>query len=342
MRVNREQRFDDLKQKSVRTSFDSLSLDYSCFMSLLRRVSTANCRYDLVAPRIVAAMPALNEEKTIAKVIVHAKPHAQTVLVIDDGSSDDTGLIAEGLGAVVIKHSMNLGKGAALRDCFQWAKANGADVLITLDADGQHDPSNIPKLANELLTNHADLVIGSREFKPDGMSLHRWFGKRALDRATRVKVDGRLVDAQSGFRAYSRRAIENLVAAEYGMGVDSEIIMRARDAKMRIIEVPVGAAYANLKTSSHNPLFHALDVLFSIVKFVSIRHPLTFYGGFGLVSLVISLFFGFLTLDYYQHWGRVLTNSALISIAAGVLGFLSIFTGMILFTLITVVREQRR
>jgi glycosyltransferase involved in cell wall biosynthesis len=292
--------------------------------------------------KTVVAIPAFNEERTIAKVIVHARTHADAVVVVDDGSHDDTALIAKALGAAVITHEKNLGKGAALRDCFEWAKGAGAEVLVTLDADGQHDPSNIPILVDELQKTHADVVIGSRSFRPADMPMYRWLGERALDLATRVKVGERVVDAQSGFRAYSRRAIENLVAAEYGMGVDSEIIMRAHRAGMKIVEVPMNTHYAGLETSSHHPVMHALDVAFSIVKFVSMRHPLAFYGGFGIIGLAISLFFGIMTIDYYQHWGRVITNLALVSVAAGVLGFLAIFTGIILFTLITIIREQQR
>jgi hypothetical protein len=111
---------------------------------------------------------------------------------------------------------------------------------------------------------------------------------------------------------------------------------------MRIVEVPVKVDYSGLDPSSLNPVVHSLDVVFSIVKFVSIRHPLLFYGGFGFGALFISVLFGLITLDYYQRWGRIITNLALVSVAAGVLGFLSLFTGVILFTLITVVREQRR
>jgi len=292
--------------------------------------------------KTVVAIPAFNEERTIAKVIIRAKAYVDKVVVVDDGSHDDTVLIAQTLGAVVLTHEKNLGKGAALRDCFEWAKGVGADVLVTIDADGQHDASQIPVLLNAIRMKKADVVIGSRSTRPTGMAWHRWLGVRALDMATRVKVGARVVDAQSGFRAYSRRAIENLVATEYGMGVDSEIIMRAHRAGMRIVEVPVSMHYEGLQTSSHNPMVHAFDVFFSILKFVSIRHPLTFYGGFGVVAILISLVFGFMTLDYYQQWGRVVTNLALVSVAAGVLGFLSLFTGIILFTLITVTREQRR
>lgn len=290
----------------------------------------------------VVGIPAFNEERTIAKVIVRAKPYADKVIVVDDGSRDDTALIATSLGAVVLRHEKNLGKGAAIRDCFDWAKKNGVDVLVTIDADGQHNPSMIPVLVNALISNDAGVVIASRTAKPAGMPTYRWLGGRTLDFFTQVKADGRLVDAQSGFRAYSRRAIESLVAAEFGMGVDSETIMRAQSAGMKIVEVPAQMNYVGPSTSSLNPVAHSLDVVFSVVKFVSIRHPLLFYGGFGLGQLLVSLLFGLMTIDYYQRWGHVITNLALVSVASGVVGFLTLFTGIILFTLITVVREQRK
>ena len=289
---------------------------------------------------IVVGIPAFNEEGTIAKVILRCQRYANKVLVVDDGSGDDTGLIAKGLGAAVVRHEKNLGKGAGLRDCFEWAKGNGADVLVTLDGDGQHDPSKIPLLVDALEMGDADVVIASRTVRPNDMSRHRWAGARMLDLATQVKVGDRFVDSQSGFRAYSRRAIDNLVAAEFGMGVDSELIMKADQAGMRIVEVPVAAAYSGLDSSTHNPLMHAFDVFFSLVKFVSIRHPLLFYGGFALIALANSFFYGIMTLNYYQTYGRVITNLALVSIASGLIGLLSLFTGIILFTLITVVREK--
>lgn len=291
---------------------------------------------------VVVGIPAFNEEATIAKVIVKSQRHASKVLVVDDGSVDDTGLIAKSLGAAVVRHEKNLGKGSGLRDCFEWAKRNGADVLVTLDADGQHDPSKIPLLVDALETRGAEVAIASRTARPPDMPRHRWAGARMLDFATQVKIGDRLIDAQSGFRAYSRKAIDNLVAAEFGMGADSELIIKAHKAGMQIVEIPVAAAYSGLDTSSAHPVMHALEVLFSVVKFVSIRHPLLFYGGFGLISLANSFLFGFMTLNYYQRWGIVITNLALISIASGILGFLSLFTGAILFTLITVVRESAR
>lgn len=286
-----------------------------------------------------AGIPSLNEEEAIASVVVRTQEHADKVLVVDDGSEDATALIAERLGAQVMRHDRNLGKGAALGDCFDWAKKGGADVLVTLDGDGQHDPSRIPDLVDALIKKGADVVIGSRMKKPHDMPWHRWRGARMLDYATLVKIDGRYVDSQSGFRAYSRKAIENLVVAEYGMGVDAEVIMRAHRAGMQIVELPLSVGYAGLDTSTHHPAFHAMDVFFSIAKFLSIRHPLLFYGGISMIVFLVSLVFGIMTLDYYQKYGVVVTNLALISLISGVLGFLALSTGIILFTLITVLRE---
>jgi len=156
--------------------------------------------------RIVAGIPALNEEATIAKVLIRANRHVDKVLVVDDGSSDDTGLIAENLGATVIRHKRNLGKGVALRGCLDWARDQGVEVLVTLDADGQHNPDEIPKLIDPILRGEADVSIGSRRLT-GGAPAYRRLGARFLDHATRVKSSDSVVDSQSGFRAYSRRAL---------------------------------------------------------------------------------------------------------------------------------------
>jgi glycosyltransferase involved in cell wall biosynthesis len=293
------------------------------------------------AVKIVVGIPAFNEEKTVAKVVVRSRQYAEQVLVIDDGSNDDTGIIAAGIGAVVIRHNKNLGKGAAIRDCFEWAKQNSVDVLVTLDGDGQHDPRQIPTLLDALRNNDADVVVGGRLQRPPDMPVYKWVGARMLDKATTVKVNGRTVDAQSGFRAYSRKAISQMTISEYGMGVDAEILVRARNAGMKIMEVPVTVTYDGLDTSAQNPVMHAVEVIFSLVKFTSIRHPLSFFGGFGVISLGVSLVFGLWTIDYYQKSGSVATSLALVSAAAGIVGFLALFTGIILTTLITVIREHR-
>jgi len=291
--------------------------------------------------KVIVGIPAFNEEQAIAKVVIHAAEHADQVLVVDDGSKDDTATIAQHLGATVLRHEKNLGKGAALRDCFDYAKRSGADVLVTMDGDGQHDASQIPILLDVLAKKNVDVVVGGRLGRPGEMPRFRWLGGRALDHATGVNVGDTVVDSQSGFRAYSRRAIEQLTPSEFGMSVDSELIKKAQSAGLHIDLVPVTVSYSG-KTSTTNPLLHWFDVLFGVVKYVSIRHPLLYYGTLSVVFLIVSFVYGFMTLDYYQHWGRVITNLALVSVAAGILGFLTLFTGIILFTLITVVRENVR
>ena len=289
-------------------------------------------------PKIFAGIPALNAEQSIAKLIVHTMKWVDQVVVVDDGSIDDTSLIASKMGAEVIKHKRNLGKGAALRDLIKYARtAHG--VLITLDADGQHNPGDIPTLMKPVLNGDADLVIASRY--TENVPKSRRIGGKLLDHATSAVTGGEVVDSQSGFRVYSERALARVSANEFGMGADAEILVKAKQAGLRVVQIPVTMTYASLKTSTRNPIYHWLDVFFSLVKFVSIRHPLLFYGGFSALMFLIAVVFGVQTLDYYTKWGRVVTNLALVSIAAGILGFLSFFTGVILFTLITIVRDEQ-
>lgn len=287
--------------------------------------------------RVVVGIPAFNEERTIAKVVVRSQKYADRILVIDDGSVDDTLLIAESLGAEVIRHDKNLGKSAALQDCLKWAKQDGTDILVTIDADGKHDPTKIPVLIDALETNQADIVVGSRA-KPPEMERQRSMDLRKPNSANQQESKGKVIDAQSGFRVYSREAIERLTMTEWEKA-DTEMLKVADRTDMRIIEVPVSAVYSDRRPTSHNRFMRALDVTFDVLRFISIRHPLLFYGGFSIIALTISVIFGVMTLDYYQRWGIVITNIALVSIATGILGFLALFTGIILFTLITVIRQ---
>jgi glycosyltransferase involved in cell wall biosynthesis len=264
--------------------------------------------------------------------------------VVDDGSTDDTALIAEALGAEVVKHERNLGYGAALRSCFEAARDLGADVIVTLDADGQHDPDQIPRVAEPVKRGLADLVVGSRFLEENNRAeapAHRRLGIKVLTELTGAASKVAISDAQSGFRAYGRNAIERILPAEQGMGASVEVLIKASQCQLRILEVPITVRYGNLKTSTHTPLYHGMDVLASIVKLVSIRHPLQFYGGIGLVALAVSVVFGIWTLDLFAREGRVVTNMALVAIGTGLLGTLSFFTGVILFTLVNVAREKK-
>ena len=287
----------------------------------------------------VACIPAYNEERTIGKVVVRALPFVDQVLVCDDGSADMTAAIAEKLGAKVIRHEQNMGKGEAFRSLFSACREMGADIMITIDGDDQHDPADIPKLVDPLAKGYADVVIGAR-FHGDnkGIPSYRKVGNRLLNSVTM----GGVSDTQSGFRAYNKKAIESLRPSETGMGVDSEILMDASRQGLRVMEVPVSVMYGIGKTSTHNPIYHTVDVLTSAIKLTSIRHPMTFYGIPGLVITLIGVYFvahAYLLFLGQQTITNLVITYALVGFSIGIFGLFTFFTGIILFTISTVVRK---
>lgn len=293
-------------------------------------------------PFIVACIPAFNEEKTIAKVVLQTQNYVDRVMVCDDGSTDMTAEIAERLGAVVIRHSRNLGYGAALNTLFSEAVKLNPSCIVTIDADGQHDPSYIPHLVEPIVRGEADIVIGSRFLsRESSVPRYRRLGIKLITGIVKRTSYPQITDAQSGFRAYSRKALEVLGLTEPGMGVSAEILMKAREKNLRIMEKPITINYNVEKPSKQNPLHHAIDVIVSIVKHYSIMHPLTFYGVPGLIMVLISMFFGVWALEIYRVEGRLVVNLALITIGSLLIGLLLIVTGVLLFTLISIVRELK-
>jgi glycosyltransferase involved in cell wall biosynthesis len=287
----------------------------------------------------VACIPAFDEEKTIGKVVTLARPFVDRVLVCDDGSRDMTAAVAEKLGANVIRHEQNLGKGEAFRSLFSACRDMGADIMITLDGDDQHDPTEIPKLVDPIAKGYADVVIGAR-FHGDNKDIptYRKAGNRLLNAVT----VGGVSDTQSGFRAYSKKAIQALRPSESGMGVDSEILMDASRQGLRVMEVPISVRYGIGKTSTHNPVVHTMDVLTSAIKLTSIRHPMTFYGIPGLVITLFGLYFvahAYLLFLGQQTISNLVITYALMGFSIGIFGLFTFFTGIILFTLSTVLRK---
>ena len=293
---------------------------------------------------IVAALPAYNEEKSIAKVIVGALRQVDKVLVVDDGSSDATAEIAEKLGAIVIKHERNFGKGGALRTIFNWARTNHVDILVTLDADGQHLPEEIPEVLKPVIEGRADICIGSRfiDQASSEMPRHRQWGAKAISGIVGSLSGLPIGDSESGFRAYGRKALSVLTPVEMGMGAESSMLLQAGEKGLTITEVPINVAYKDLaRHRTRNPLYHALDVLGSIFKYVSIRHPLLFYGLPGLLALGMGLYLGLRALETYSLYREFPTNIGLIAIAASLVGVVLLSTAIMLFTLVTVIRERR-
>lgn len=195
--------------------------------------------------KIVACVPAYNEEKTIAQVLVRTLPHVDELVVVDDGSDDNTGLIAEDLGALVIRHERNLGKGVALRRCLDWAMRNGSDIIVTLDADGQHNPDEIPTLAHVIQAGDADIAIGSRTKEREAaMSMDplTLASNRVVSFLFSARYGGDFTDVQTGYRAFSRAAVERVLPhlRSARFEIELEIFCKARSLGLVLKEVPVG------------------------------------------------------------------------------------------------------
>ncbi len=226
---------------------------------------------------VIAAIPCFNVEQFIGDTVTKTRTHVDKVIVIDDGSTDNTLEVARAAGAEVIKHRTNKGYGESIKSCFEAAKAADADLLVVLDGDAQHDPSDIPKLLAPILNKEADIVIGSRFLQPNlndfqsisthfnQMPRYRKFGIDVItflyNFGSRMKVS----DAVSGFRAYSRRVLDTLSFTESGMSISVEVIIRAREKGLRTAEAPISCVYHS-QSSTLNPVGMGLGIAFSVVK----------------------------------------------------------------------------
>ena len=192
----------------------------------------------------IAAMPAFNEERSIAKMVFMCKKYADLVVVVDDGSSDSTADIAEAMGAHVIRHPKNKGYGGALQTCFKTARDLAADRMVIIDSDGQHDPAEIPKLI-EPLNEDIDVVIGSRFINGNGKNvpIYRKLGMKVLDSMTNMGSEIKVSDTQSGLRAYGKKAIEKININTNNMSAASEILMQVNDHHLKIKEVEIHCSY---------------------------------------------------------------------------------------------------
>ena len=288
----------------------------------------------------VIGIPAFNEEKNIASIIMKLKKVTDHIIVCNDGSTDMTEEISKKLDVVVINHSRNMGYGSAIRSIFLKAKELQADILVTFDADGQHRVEDIQSVTQPIIDNKADIVIGSRflENKSD-IPEYRKFGIKVITKITNSSLKEKLTDSQSGFRAYSKNVLKDVTPSESGMGVSTEILIKASNAGHKIAEVPITIMYGS-DTSTHNPVSHGTSVLFSTIKFTSIEHPLKFYGIPAIIFLGIGFVFMLWTFQTYAVEKEVITNVALIGIGSLVIGIVFLLSAILLYTLVSVVRER--
>ena len=292
--------------------------------------------------KITVGIPAYNEEKNIASVIVKLKKIADVVIVCNDGSTDSTSEIAQNLGAVVINHTKNLGYGAGINSIFHKAKEIGSEILITFDADGQHRIEDIDKVIKPISDGQSDIVIGSRFLDNSEKEIpnYRKVGIKVITKITNTSIKKQLTDSQSGFRAYSKKVLEQLSPSESGMGVSTEILIKASSKNFRISEVPIKILYDG-KTSTHNPIAHGSSVIISTIKYTSIERPLTFYGIPSVIFLSIGIIFSYMAIQYYVELGRLSTNLTIVGVSAVLIGIVLLITATLLFSLVSIVREGK-
>ena len=286
-------------------------------------------------------IPAFNEEKNIAAIITKLADITDTIIVCNDGSSDLTSDIAEKMGAFVINHEKNLGYGAAIRSIFLKAKELDGDILVTFDADGQHRIEDIEKVTKPIIDQEVDLVIGSRFLDESEKEVpqYRKVGIKVITKITNASIKKQLTDSQSGFRAYSKKVLAELNPSELGMGISTEILIKASSKNFRITEVPIKILYAG-DTSTHNPVSHGSSVILSTIKYTSIEHPLKFYGIPSMILFIIGISFTYLSAEYYAEIGRLNTNLTIIAASTVLMAVVLLITSVLLYSLVSVVREK--
>jgi glycosyltransferase involved in cell wall biosynthesis len=288
--------------------------------------------------KIIVGLPAYNEEKYIGSIILQAKKYADEVIVVDDGSTDRTSAVAELAGARVIRHENNQGVGIATRAILFQAKELNYDILVTLDADYQHNPDEIPYLIEAVRSGY-DVVIGSRETQRHMIPRYRRLGQRVLGSLTNFASRQNITDTESGFRAYSRRAIEELELKESGFAVCSEIITVAAAKELNIKEVPVSAIYTGDGSSLH-PVTHGVGLLRRLIEMISEERPMVFFGMFGSILLIAGVVMGILVAKAMYVDQVLQTGTALVCVLLITVGLLTLFTGVILSVLKKRINER--
>ena len=287
-----------------------------------------------------ACIPAYNEEDTISDLVKSAKKFVDKVIVCDDGSTDDTLNNAKLAGAEIISHKKNQGYGAAITSLFDYCRMQNADVMITLDGDGQHDPNQIPILLDTISQHSVDVVLGSR-FLDNNTDTpgYRKRGIKIITSAANFGADFKVSDAQSGFRAYSKSAINAIHPTEQGMAVSTEILLKISNKGLSLAEVPITTSYDG-DTSEQNPVPHGISVLMNTIKYVSIRHPIKFYGIPGFVSIIAGLVSSVLFLDAYLNDQVIFYGSLLGAVVLLLFGAILSVTAIILFSMANLIRDR--
>jgi glycosyltransferase involved in cell wall biosynthesis len=286
---------------------------------------------------IIVLIPAYNEYRFIGSVVLQAKNYADTILVIDDGSSDSSGEIARKAGAKVITHTYNQGKAAAINTGFKYIKKNYRDrkmnpAIVLMDADCQHKCEEIPEISAPVLSGEADIVVGSR-FLGAKSRIPRWrkLGQRALTLATNFSSGFRVTDSQSGFRAFSQRAVRLLDFESVGFSVESEMQFLAQSFNLHVVEIPIHAIYE--EPPKRNPFNQAIRIIGGIIKLTGQYRPLLFFGLPGVFLVSLGIVWGVVVVERFNLTGHLAAGYAMICLLLSIVGVIMISTGFTLHSI---------
>jgi hypothetical protein len=284
---------------------------------------------DFDGSRVVVVIPAYNEERFIGSVLLKLRAYPLTIIVVDDGSSDGTALIARAAGAEVIRHACNQGKGAALNTGLRAARLLEPDVLVLIDADGQHLPEQLPRLVRPILSGQADLVVGSRYLLPPvGVPRLRVWGHHFFNWLTRWASGVPVSDSQSGYRALSRRACCEDLFHSSGFSVESEMQFLAGEHGLKVMEVPITACYVE---KPKRPVWQqGLGVLNGVLKLTGQYRPLFYFGVPGAMMVLAGIGAGFWVVQRFLELRQIAIGTALVSLLACMFGLVMLSTGFTL------------
>ena len=288
---------------------------------------------------IIAAMPLYNEEETIGTVVLKSLNHVDQVFCVDDGSYDSSARIAAKLGAKVHYHRSNRGYGAALKSIFKYALESNAEALVILDSDGQHEPDDIPSLLEPIFSEQADFVIGSR-FVEGGsgeeMPAYRKLGVKLITATSNLTTDLSVRDTQSGFRAFSNRALKKIRFDQDGMESTLEMLEQCKEMELSVKEVPTVIRYDVPKGSRFTAMSHGFTVLSYALISLSQKKPILAFGLPGAGLLTIGSAIGMRALNRFNDFTGTSLNldltvgPGLTAAWLSMLGISLIFTGFVL------------
>jgi len=300
------------------------------------------CKKVMAPQNVTVILPAYNEEVSIGSIVLITRFYADNVIVVDDGSSDRTAEIARKAGAEVIIHEVNQGKGEALKTGFEAASDLGADIIVTMDSDGQHNPADIPRLIAPIIEGSADMVNGSRYINGlrTNTPIYRRVGQTILDRFTNLNSGLKITDSQSGFRAFAASTKDVFRFNTPGMAIESEMLADAGKSGLRIKEVEIGVRY-DVNCSTINPIKHGFEVLIIVLKDMKFNKPLYYLTVPGLSLGIGGLYMGANFLKNFTMGVGLQFGPTMLMVLFIIIGTFMALTGILLHSLSSVMKDAR-